>query len=138
MDPVNRARCPRDTNAEGHPARMTSFVGTPNQGGQVVANRNVPDGAGPMLPVIGGLPPGAPAAFEACYGTSWLVELLDCRRRTAVPASGSAPGGRLPDNQPPTGHSRCAPATTRYRKPGTPPPPSRSAPQSLPRQPQRK
>jgi len=35
------------------------------QGGQVVANRNVPGGAGPMLPVIGGLPPGAPAAVEA-------------------------------------------------------------------------
>ena len=28
MDPVNRARCPRDTNAEGPPARMRSFAGT--------------------------------------------------------------------------------------------------------------
>jgi Transposase len=27
--------------------------------------------------VIGGLPPGTPAAFEAAYGTSWLVELLE-------------------------------------------------------------
>ena len=31
----------------------------------------------PILKVIGGLPPGAPAAFEAAYGTSWLVELLE-------------------------------------------------------------
>jgi hypothetical protein len=29
------------------------------------------------LKVIGGLPPGTPAAFEAAYGTSWLVELLE-------------------------------------------------------------
>ena len=27
--------------------------------------------------VIGGLPPGTPAAFEAAYRTSWLVELLE-------------------------------------------------------------
>ena len=28
MDPVNRARCPRDTNAEEPPARMRSSAGT--------------------------------------------------------------------------------------------------------------
>jgi hypothetical protein len=27
--------------------------------------------------VIGGLPPGTPAAFEAGFGTGWLVELLE-------------------------------------------------------------
>jgi transposase len=27
--------------------------------------------------VIGGLPPGTPAAFEAAFGTGWLVELLE-------------------------------------------------------------
>jgi transposase len=43
----------------------------------VLANRNVPNGAEPILKVIGGLPPGTPAAFEACYGTSWLVGLLE-------------------------------------------------------------
>ena len=36
-----------------------------------------PNGAEPILKVIGGLPPGTPAAFEAAYGTSWLVELLE-------------------------------------------------------------
>src|SRR5512132_927959 len=45
--------------------------------GEVRANRNVPNGAEPILKVIGGLPPGTPAAFEAAYGTSWLVELLE-------------------------------------------------------------
>jgi transposase len=44
---------------------------------EVLANRNVPNGAEPILKVIGGLPPGTPAAFEACYGTSWLVQLLE-------------------------------------------------------------
>src|SRR5215510_11124944 len=45
--------------------------------GEVLANRNVPNGAEPILKVIGGLPPGTPTAFEAAYGTSWLVELLE-------------------------------------------------------------
>jgi hypothetical protein len=45
--------------------------------GEVLANRNVPNGAEPILKVIGGLPPGTPAAFEAAHGTSWLVELLE-------------------------------------------------------------
>jgi len=42
MDPVNRARCPRDTNAEGPRARMRSFVGTR------IAEEII--GASPMLP----------------------------------------------------------------------------------------
>jgi transposase len=45
--------------------------------GEVLTNRNVPDGVEPILKVIGGLPPGTPAAFEAAYGTCWLVELLE-------------------------------------------------------------
>src|SRR5262245_31439466 len=45
--------------------------------GEVLANRNVPNGAEPILKVIGGLPTGTPAAFEAAYGTTWLVELLE-------------------------------------------------------------
>jgi transposase len=57
--------------------RKRSQVAVIDQGGQVLANRNVPNGAEPILKVIGGLPPGTPAAFEACYGTSWLVELLE-------------------------------------------------------------
>jgi len=27
--------------------------------------------------MIGGLPPGTPAAFEAAFGWGWLVELLE-------------------------------------------------------------
>ena len=45
--------------------------------GEVLANRNVPPGAEPILTVIGGLPTGTPAAFEAAFGTTWLVELLE-------------------------------------------------------------
>jgi transposase len=48
-----------------------------NEGGEVLANRNVPNGVEPILGVIGGLPPGTPAAFEAAYGWGWLVELLE-------------------------------------------------------------
>ena len=48
-----------------------------DQDGQVLANRNVPNGVEPILKVIGGLPPGTPAASGAAYGTSWLVELLE-------------------------------------------------------------
>jgi len=56
--------------------RKRSQVAVIDQAGQVRANRNVPHGAEPILTVIGGLPAGTPAAFEACYGTSWLVALL--------------------------------------------------------------
>jgi transposase len=45
--------------------------------GEVLANRNVPSGSEPILKVIGGLPPGTSAAFEAGFGTGWLVELLE-------------------------------------------------------------
>jgi hypothetical protein len=45
--------------------------------GEVLANRNVPNGAEPILKVIGGLPTGTPAAFEAAFGISWLAVLLE-------------------------------------------------------------
>jgi len=57
--------------------RKRSQVAVIDQDGQVLANRNVPNGAEPILKVIGGLPPGTPAAFEAACGTSWLMELLE-------------------------------------------------------------
>ena len=57
--------------------RKRSQVAVIDQSGEVLANRNVPNGVEPILKVIGGLPPGTPAAFEAAYGTSWLVELLE-------------------------------------------------------------
>ena len=57
--------------------RKRSQVAVIDARGEVLANRNVPNGTEPILKVIGGLPPGTPAAFEAAYGTSWLVELLE-------------------------------------------------------------
>jgi transposase len=57
--------------------RRRSQVAVIDADGEVLANRNVPNGAEPILGVIGGLPPGTPAAFEAGFGTGWLVELLE-------------------------------------------------------------
>jgi transposase len=57
--------------------RKRSQVAVIDQSGEVLVNRNVPNGAEPILEVIGGLPPGTPAAFEAAFGTGWLVELLE-------------------------------------------------------------
>ena len=57
--------------------RKRSQVAVIDQGGGVLANRNVPNGVEPILGVIGGLPPGMPAAFEAAFGWGWLVELLE-------------------------------------------------------------
>jgi transposase len=45
--------------------------------GEVLANRNVPNCVEPILSVIGGLPAGTPAAFEAAFGWGWLVGLLE-------------------------------------------------------------
>jgi hypothetical protein len=57
--------------------RKRSQVAVVDQAGQVLANRNVPNGAEPILSVIGDLPIGTPVAFEAAFGWGWLVELLD-------------------------------------------------------------
>src|SRR5690242_19831003 len=57
--------------------RKRSQVAVIDAKGEVLANRNVPNGVEPILKVIGGLPPGTPAAFEAAYGTSWLAVLLE-------------------------------------------------------------
>src|SRR5213595_1690456 len=57
--------------------RKRSQVAVIDADGEVLANRNVPNGAEPILGMIGGLPPGTPAAFEAGFGTGWLVELLE-------------------------------------------------------------
>ena len=54
-----------------------SQVAVVDEGGGVLANRNVPNGVEPVLGVIGGLPPGTPVAFEAAFGWGWLVELLE-------------------------------------------------------------
>ena len=57
--------------------RKRSQVAVIDQEGQVLANRNVANGVETVLGVIGGLPPGTPAAFEAAFGWGWLVELLE-------------------------------------------------------------
>jgi hypothetical protein len=45
--------------------RKRSQVAVIDAIGEVLVNRNVPNGVEPILEVIGGLPPGTPAAFEA-------------------------------------------------------------------------
>jgi hypothetical protein len=45
--------------------------------GEVLANRNVPNGVEAILGVIGGLPPGTPTAFEAAFGTGGWWGLLE-------------------------------------------------------------
>ncbi len=45
--------------------RKRSQLAVINAEGGVLANRNVPNGAEPILKVIGDLPAGTPAAFEA-------------------------------------------------------------------------
>src|SRR6478672_12006923 len=57
--------------------RKRSQVAVIDQAGEVLANRNVNNGVMPILSVIGGLPAGTPAAFEAAFGWGWLVELLE-------------------------------------------------------------
>jgi transposase len=57
--------------------RKRSQVAVIGQDGEVLTNRNVPNGTETILGVIGGLPPGTPAAFEAAFGWGWLVELLE-------------------------------------------------------------
>src|SRR5579859_1103079 len=57
--------------------RKRSRVAVVDEGGAVLANRNVPNGVEPILRVIGGLPAGTPAAYEAAFGWGWLLELLE-------------------------------------------------------------
>jgi transposase len=57
--------------------RKRSQVAVIDAKGEVLTNRNVTNGAETILRVIGGLPPGTPAAFEAGFGTGWLVQLLE-------------------------------------------------------------
>jgi transposase len=57
--------------------RKRSQVAVIDQDGEVLVNRNVNNGVQPILSVIGGLPSGTKAAFEAAFGWGWLVELLE-------------------------------------------------------------
>jgi hypothetical protein len=57
--------------------RKRSQVAVVDRAGQVLANRNVPNGVETVLGVIGDLPRGTPVAFETAFGWGWLVELLE-------------------------------------------------------------
>src|SRR5215831_9768582 len=74
--------------------RKRSQVAVINEVGEVLANQNVPNGVQPILGVLGGLPAGTPAAFEAAFGWGWLVEVLEDYGFEAhlVPLTG-LPGG---------------------------------------------
>src|SRR5213079_2803405 len=57
--------------------RKRSQVAVVTEDGTVELNKNVVNGSGPMLRLIGDLPAGTPVAFEAAFGWGWLVELLE-------------------------------------------------------------
>jgi transposase len=54
-----------------------SQVAIVDDAGNQQRNRNLPNDPAKLIPVLGGLPPGPPVAFEAAYGWGWLVELLE-------------------------------------------------------------
>ncbi len=55
--------------------RKRSQVAVVTEEGKVCLNRNVVNGSGPMLRLIGGLPAGTPVASGAAFGWGWLAEL---------------------------------------------------------------
>jgi len=57
--------------------RKRSQVAVVSEDGTVELNKNVVNGSGPMLRLIGDLPSGTPVAFEAAFGWGWLVQLLE-------------------------------------------------------------
>jgi len=57
--------------------RKRSQVAVVTEDGTVQLNKNVVNGSEPMLRLIGDLPPGTPAAFEAAFGWGWLAGLLE-------------------------------------------------------------
>src|SRR5262249_56105350 len=54
--------------------RKRSQVAVIDAEGKVLTNRNVPNGAEPILKVIGGLPPGTAAPFEPPYAPRSLMD----------------------------------------------------------------
>jgi hypothetical protein len=51
--------------------RKRSQVAVVSEDGTVELNKNVVNGSGPMLRLIGDLPSGTPVAFEAAFGWGW-------------------------------------------------------------------
>jgi hypothetical protein len=57
--------------------RKRSQVAIVDDAGVPQHNRNLANDPAKLVPVLGALPPGTPVAFEAAYGWSWLVDLLE-------------------------------------------------------------
>jgi hypothetical protein len=72
--------------------RKRSQVAVIDEGGKVLANRNVPNGAEPVLPVIGGLPAGTP--LQSTSTTSPSTTSAVAPSPPAAPSSTTAPGPR--------------------------------------------
>jgi hypothetical protein len=73
--------------------RKCSQVAVIDQDGEVLVNRNVPNGVKPVLGVIGGLPAGTPAAFEAAFGWGWLAGAAGGLRVHPAPGAPAAVQG---------------------------------------------
>ena len=57
--------------------RKRSQVAIVDDAGVQQRNRNLPNDPTKLVPLLGGLAPGTPVAFEAAYGWGWLVDLLE-------------------------------------------------------------
>src|ERR1700745_698379 len=57
--------------------RKRSQVAVVAEDGKVQLNKNVVNGTETLLRLIGDLPAGTPAAFEAAFGWGWLLRLLE-------------------------------------------------------------
>jgi transposase len=57
--------------------RKRSQVAIVDAAGDQLRNRNLANDPAKLVPILGTLPPGTPAAFEAAYGWGWLVDLAD-------------------------------------------------------------
>jgi transposase len=57
--------------------RKRSQVAIVDAAGAQQRNRNVANDPVKLVPILGGLPPGTPVAFEAADGWGWLVDLLE-------------------------------------------------------------
>jgi|SRR5689334_5339790 hypothetical protein len=68
--------------------RKRSQVAVVAEDGTVLLNKNTVNGTESLLRLIGDLPAGTPAAFEAAFGWGWLVRLpRRCSRRQACLAA---------------------------------------------------
>src|SRR5260221_11303463 len=102
--------------------RKRSQVAVIDSGGEVLANRNVPDGTETILGVIGGLPPGTPAAIRGRVRLGVAGRTArGLRLRSAPGAPAAVQGDRLGAAEerqgpaPPSWRSCCVPACSRRR-----------------------